>query len=128
MEADYILKVAETARRQLLATTDLDIVMSWGIERMVGMTYKDMPALKFTVHGRLFEGSVIIAYNALDHYEVYLVNDEEHSCIGKEVYFDMIGDLIDEKVERGTDPEEYARFIIDKYKDYPGFAIFGIPE
>lgn len=83
-----------------------------GIGNFVATEYKGMAALKFHVQGRLFRGNVIIAYNALDYYEVYLQNYAGTECIGEEVYFDELGCVIDEAVERGKDEAEYRRFLL----------------
>jgi hypothetical protein len=111
MEKEYILSIANTIREQLVALNDMNVLMSWGIEHLAAIQYDDMAALKFHVNGRLFVGDVIIAYNASDTYEIYLRNKEAGTrCIGDDVYLDQMGEVIDVAVERGTDPEEYAKF------------------
>ena len=37
---------------------------------------------------------------------------EDTECIGEEVYFDELGCVIDEAVERGKDEAEYRRFLL----------------
>jgi hypothetical protein len=49
MGAKYILNTAETIRQQLVRLTDISILMSWGIERLVATTHNGMAALKFDV-------------------------------------------------------------------------------
>lgn len=113
MDKEYILDTAETIRQQLVATTPFNIICSWGALHGFNATvHNGMAALKFKVNGRLFKGDVVIAYNeGGDFYEVYLVNEQETQRVGGEVYFDEMGDLIDEAVERGENPEEYQEFI-----------------
>ena len=41
----------------------------------IATEYKDMPALKFKVNGRLFTGIVLIALNGSDYYEIYLIDE-----------------------------------------------------
>jgi len=68
MEKEYVLEVANTIREQLVTLTPFNTIMSWGIGRFVATIYKDMPALKFKVNGRLHKGAVIIALNGADYY------------------------------------------------------------
>lgn len=86
MDKDFVLQMANTIKDQLVGMTPLNVIRSWGIENFVATEYKGMAALKFHVQGRLFSGNVIIAYNALDYYEVYLQNYAGTECIGEEVY------------------------------------------
>lgn len=69
-----------------------------------------MATLMFKVSGRLFKGYVLIAYNEMDYYEVYLRDDSGIRLVHPEVYFDQLGDIIDEAIERGSNPEEYDAF------------------
>lgn len=110
MDKDFILRIAQTAREQLLAGTPMQVVMSWGVTDFAAMEFKGMAALRFHVNGRLFKGYVVIAYNASDYYEVYLLNRDGVTCVHNEVYCDELGTTIDEAVESGTDKEEYDRF------------------
>lgn len=110
MEKEYIMQVAGTIREQLMVLTPISTIFSWGIDKFIATVYKDMPALKFKVNGRLHKGNVIIALNGSDYYEVYLQNATETTLISDEVCFDELGDLIDEHIESGTDKEEYDRF------------------
>lgn len=77
MDKDYILQVAQTAKDQLLATTPMNIVMSWRVTKFIATTFKKMPALMFHVQARLHKGYVVIAYNSMDYYEVYLKTMQE---------------------------------------------------
>ncbi|WP_370788154.1 hypothetical protein [Bacteroides nordii] len=110
MEKDYIMEVAQTIKSQLFGTTEINVLMSWGIEKFIATEYKDMPALKFKVNGRLFNGIVLIALNGSDYYEIYLIDDNGSRCICGEACFDEMVSIIDEAVERGTDIEEYNKF------------------
>ena len=110
MDKDYILQVAQTAKDQLLATTPMNIVMSWGVTKFIATTFKEMPALMFHVQARLHKGYVVIAYNSMDYYEVYLKNYAGVTCVHNEVCFDELGTTIDEAIESGTDKDEYDRF------------------
>lgn len=50
MEKEYIMNVAQTIKSQLFGTTEISVLMSWGIEKFIATEYKDMPALKFKVN------------------------------------------------------------------------------
>lgn len=104
------MQVAGTIREQLVTLTPFNTIMSWGIDWFAATVYKDMPALKLKVNGRLHKGYVIIALNGADYYEVYLQTDTETTLICDEVCFDVLGDLIDEHIESGTDKAEYESF------------------
>ena len=112
MDKNFVLEMANTIKDQLVGMTPLNVICSWGIEKFVATEYKGMAALRFHVNGRLFRGNVIIAYNALDYYEVYLQNYAGTECIGAEVYFGELGSVIDEAIERGKDETEYQRFLL----------------
>ena len=111
MDKDYVLEMANTIKDQLVGMSPLNVIRSWGIENFVATEYKGMAALKFSVNGRLFRGNVIIAYNDMDYYEVYLQNYAGTECIGEEVYFCELGRVIDEAIERGKYEAEYQRFL-----------------
>ncbi len=117
MEKEYVLEVANTIREQLMTLTPLNTILSWGVDRFAATVYKDMPALTFKVNGRLHKGTIIIALNSADYYEVYLQSGKKTSLINDEVCFDELGDVIDEHIERGTDREEYNRFCEQQLKE-----------
>ena len=111
MDRDYILQTADIIRQQLLATTPFNVICSWGaLHGFFATVHNGMAALTFKVDGRLFKGSVIIAYNTMDYYEVYLKGPGFVKLIHDEVYFDMLGDIIDVAVERGQSQAEYEAF------------------
>lgn len=64
----------------------------------------------FHVQARLHKGYVVIAYNSMDYYEVYLKNYAGVTCVHNEVCFDELGSTIDEAIESDTDKDEYDRF------------------
>lgn len=117
MEKEYIMQVAGTIREQLMTLTPISTILSWGIDKFIATVYKDMPALKFKVNGRLHKGYVIIALNGADYYEVYLQNVSETTLLSDEVCFNELGDVIDEYIESGTDKAEYDRFCEEQRKE-----------
>lgn len=116
MEKEYVMQVANTIREQLVGMTPMNIIFSWGIGKFVATVYKDMPALMFSVNGRLHKGNIIIALNGADYYEVYLQNGKDTTLINEEVCFDELGGVIDEYIESGTDKEEYNQFCKQQLK------------
>ncbi|WP_291530109.1 hypothetical protein [Bacteroides sp. UBA939] len=110
MDKEYVLQVAETAKNQLLATTPMNVVLSWGVEKFIATVFKQMPALKFKVNGRLFKGFVLVALNSSDYYEVYLMDYQETKCITDRASYDEISEIIDRAIEKGTDKAEYEQF------------------
>lgn len=110
MDKEYVLQVAETAKNQLLATTPMNVVLSWGVEKFIATAFNEMPALKFKVNGRLFKGFVVVALNGSDYYEIYLVNYHEIKCVTDRAFYDQVGEIIDRAIESGTDKAEYEQF------------------
>lgn len=110
MEKEYIMQVAQTVKEQLVTLTPMPVLMSWGIEEFAATLYRDLPALRLKVNGRLHTGFVIVVLNGSDYYEVYLVKGIEVKCVNDEVCFDELGDVIDRAIESGTDKAEYNKF------------------
>jgi hypothetical protein len=117
MEAEYILNTAETIRQQLVRLTDINILMSWGIERLVATTKDGMAALKFNVRGRLHRGSVIIAYDeGSDYYQIFLRDSTGDRKIAEDVDFESLSSIIDRNVETGDNAEEYSQFCHKEFR------------
>lgn len=110
MEKEYIMQVAQTVKEQLVTLNPMPVLMSWGIEEFAATLYRDLPALRLKVNGRLHTGFVIVVLNGSDYYEVYLVKGIEVKCVNDEVCFDELGDVIDRAIESGTDKAEYDKF------------------
>lgn len=111
MDKEYVMQIADTIRQQLLATTPMNVICSWGaLHGFFATEYKNMATLVFKVNGRLFKGEVLISYNEMDYYELYLKDASGIRLVHPEVYFDQLGDIIDETIERGTDAKEYEAF------------------
>lgn len=111
MDKEYVMQIADTIRQQLLATTPMNVICSWGaLHGFFATVHKGMATLMFKVNGRLFKGNVLISYNEMDYYEIYLKDANGIRLAHPEVYFDQLGDIIDETIERGTDATEYDAF------------------
>lgn len=110
MDKSEIMAVVTTIREQLITLTNSNVLFSWGIQGFVATIFKEMATLKFRVNGRLFKGNVLICYNTLDYYEIYLSNENGSKCICNEAYFDNLSEIIDTAIESGTDQKEYEEF------------------
>ena len=109
MDKEYVMHIAQTIKEQLVSLTPMPILMSWGIGDFVATVFRDLPALRIKVNGRLHAGNVVIALNGSDYYEVYLLKDKDVECVNEEVCFNELGDVIDRAIECGTDKEEYEK-------------------
>lgn len=110
---EYVKGVAAEAWQQLLATTDKNVVGSWGVDNLaytlIEAEEEQFPALTFTVDGILFKGRIFIALDeGVDYYQIYCLKDGIITLISSDVCFDEMGEIIDRFVERGTcSQEEY---------------------
>lgn len=110
MDKSEVIAVAATIREQLIYTTDRNVLFSWGLQGFAATIFKEMATLKFKVNGRLFQGDVLISYNTLDYYEIYLSGKTGTRCICDMAYFDNLGEVIDTAIESGTNKQEYEKF------------------
>ena len=81
MEKEYVIQVAQIIKEQLVALTPMTVLMSWSIEEFAATLYRDLPALRIKVNGRLHAGYVIVVLNGSDYYEVYLVKGMDVECV-----------------------------------------------
>ena len=123
MEKEYVMRVAQTIKEQLITLNPMPVLMSWGIEEFAATIYKEKPALRIKVNGRLHAGYVIVALNGSDYYEVYLLDGRVAECVNEEVCFDELGDVIDRAVESGTDKVEYDKFCEQELQKLFGAAV-----
>ena len=93
MDKEYVMHIAQTIKEQLVSLTPMPILMSWGIGDFVATVFRDLPALRIKVNGRLHAGNVVIALNGSDYYEVYLLKENGAECVNEEVCFDELGDV-----------------------------------
>ena len=96
MDKEYLLEVVETIKSQLLGTTPINTIMSWGVSGFIATNFKEMPTLMFPVSGRLFTGFVMVALNeGADYYEIFLRNEDGIRHLATDVCFEDFGLLID---------------------------------
>lgn len=123
MKKEYVMQVAQIVKEQLVTLTPMTVLMSWGIEEFAATLYRELPALRIKVNGRLHTGYVIVALNGSDYYEVYLVKEMDVECVNEEVCFDELGDVIDRAIESGTDKAEYDKFCEQERQKLFGTAV-----
>lgn len=112
MERKEILSVATTIKYQLVGSMDIAVLLSWVIQNFAATTFKNMATLLAEVNSRLFQSHVLICYNTLDYYEIYLSDKNEIRCICDMAYFNDLGEIIDTAIENGTNKEEYNYFCL----------------
>lgn len=107
METNYVNEVARGIIATLKYTPTL--LMSWGATEFCAQIYEKMPALKFSVNGFLFKGTIVVALNeGADLYEVYCIDNQNNVVKSDDgVYFDELADVIDTMVEKNGSQEEY---------------------
>lgn len=60
MEKEYVMQIAQIIKEQLVTLTPMTVLMSWSIEEFAATLYRDLPALRIKVNGRLHAGYVIV--------------------------------------------------------------------
>lgn len=116
LSKSQVMSIVTTIKNQLIGSTNINILFSWGLQGFTAVLYKEMATLKFKVNGRLFKGHVLICYNQLDHYEIYLSDTESTRCICDMAYFTDLVEIIDTAIEKGTNEEEYNQFCLMEKK------------
>ena len=117
MDKEYLLEIVGIIKSQLLGTTPINTIMSWGVSGFIATNFKDMPTLMFHVSGRLFTGFVLVALNeGADYYEIFLRNEDGIRHLATDVCVEDFGRLIDIAVERGENPAEYEAFCQEQWK------------
>ena len=111
--------MANTIYQSLFVSLSVEQVGSWGASGHTAMWYKDMPSLRMYVKGMLHKGYVIISYDeGLDVFQVFLLDEKMREIRHfEEVYFDELGMLIDENIERkkNTTDTEYRSGMFQEF-------------
>ena len=108
METQQIKFVAQGIRDVFRRFTP--VIMSWGAIHFKETVYNNMPGLRFSVKGFLFQGTVVVVLNmGADLYEVYCLDAAENVVKSRDgVYCDELVDVIDELVEKDSTDQEYS--------------------
>ena len=117
LDKEHVRCVVNTIFSQLLHTTPIDVINSWGISKMhatqvvkkVNGEDFTMAALVMQVNGFQFQGTLYIALDeGSDYYRIYGENDGTTKEYHHDIAFDELGDVLDSMIETGSmTKEEY---------------------
>lgn len=95
-------EVAQEIYRQIKATFNINVIWSWGMEKIQALTYREMPSLTFKVNGFNHKGWVVISLNGgKDLYNIYLL---DHLQNLKQIILDLFCEdlkILDTLIETG---------------------------
>lgn len=124
LSKEHVRSVVNTIFSQLLHTTSMDVINSWGISKLyatqIVKTVNDenfaMAALVMQVSGFQFQGTVYIALDeGTDYYRIYGEKDGVAKEYHHDIAFDELGIVLDTMIETGgMTKEEYQ----DKVKEF----------
>ena len=120
MDNSFTIRVATTIWQQLKDFTDFSVLWSWGIHKVRPVALGSQSGLAFDVNGFQYKGTVIIKLDeGADLYDICLVQDGKLTIVRSEVYFDELGSIIDDIVERrqGMSDEEYGQMVESAYSE-----------
>lgn len=120
MDNSYTIRVATTIWQQLKDFTDFSVLWSWGIHKVRPVALGSQSGLAFDVNGFQYKGTVIIKLDeGADLYDICLVQEGKLTIVRSEVYFDELGSIIDDIVERrqGMSDEEYGQMVESAYSE-----------
>lgn len=120
MDKSHTIEVAATIWGQLKDFTDYSVLWSWGIHNVRPAALGSQAGLAFDVNGFRFKGTVIIMLDeGADLYDICLVQDGKPVIARSDVYFDELGSIIDDIVERerGMSDEEYGLMVKVAYSE-----------
>ena len=117
LDKEHVRSVVNTIFSQLLHTTPIDVINSWGISKMYAtqivkkVNGEDftMAALVMQVNGFQFQGTLYIALDEdSDYYRIYGEKDGTTKEYHHDIAFDELGDVLDSMIETGgMTKEEY---------------------
>ena len=146
LSKEHVMSVVNTIFSQLLHTTSMGVINSWGISKMYATqiikNFNDenfaMAALVMQVSGFQFKGTIYIALDeSTDYYRIYSEKDDTTKEYHHEIAFDVLGTVLDTMIETGVlTKEEYQdkvkafvcslwhRFFMDKVSVKPNGMFF----
>ena len=123
LDREHVRSVVNTIFSQLLHTTPIDVINSWGISKMYAtqivksVNGEDftMAALVMQVNGFQFQGKIYIALDeGSDYYRIYGEKDGTTKEYHHDIAFDELGDVLDSMIETGgMTKEEYQAKVKD---------------
>ncbi len=123
LDKEHVRSVVNTIFSQLLHTTPIDVINSWGISKIYANQivkntcgeYFTMAALVMQVNGFKFQGTVYIALDeGSDYYRIYGEKDGTIIEYHNDIAFDELGSVLDSMIETGgMSKEEYQAKVKD---------------
>lgn len=117
MKQEFVLNIANEIYCQIRCGVTTDVVMFWGISKLIATVYNDMVTLALRVSGVLHKGWVYVSLDeGRDVYIVTLLSADKKKVVSvhDEVYCEDLGSLIDSLVERKVEwtDEEYKKLVM----------------
>ena len=113
LDREHVRSVVNTIFSQLLHTTSMDVINSWGISSInatqINIEDFAMAALALQVNGFQFQGKVYIALDeGSDYYRIYGERNGVTKEYHRDIAFDELGNVLDSMIETGgMTQEEY---------------------
>ena len=110
LDREHVRSVVNNIFFQLLHTTPIDVINSWGISKMyatrivknVNGENFSMAAIVMQVNDFQFQGKVYIALNeSSDYYRIFGEKDGTTKEYHHNIAFDELGDVLDSMIETG---------------------------
>ena len=110
LDREHVRSVVNIIFSQLLHTTPIDVINSWGISKMyatrivknVNGENFSMAAIVMQVNDFQFQGKVYIALNeSSDYYRIFGEKDGTTKEYHHNIAFDELGDVLDSMIETG---------------------------
>ena len=114
MEKEFVLRITNEIFRQIRCGVGMNVIFSWGMEKLIATIYKERATLALKVSGVLHTGWVYISLDeGRDCYIVTLLTPDRQKevMVRDEVYCEELGSVIDNLVERKEEwtDEEYEK-------------------
>ena len=113
LDREHVRSVVNTIFSQILHTTSMDVINSWGISSInatqINIEDFAMAALALQVNGFQFQGKVYIALDeGSDYYRIYGEKYGKTMEYHRDIAFDELGNVLDSMIETGgMTQEEY---------------------
>lgn len=106
LDREHVRSVVNTIFSQILHTTSMDVINSWGISSInatqINIEDFAMAALALQVNGFQFQGKVYIALDeGSDYYRIYGEKDGKTKEYHRDIAFDELGNVLDSMIETG---------------------------
>lgn len=101
MDYRNAMRIVNEIWEQIKTIGGMNMIGSWGVSKLEAGIHDGKPCLILNVSGFKHKGLVVVAYNPMDYYEVYLKKNKssEPVLVNGEVYFDELADVIDNAIE-----------------------------